>query len=132
MEALCFTGNYTKRFARVKEFSNETVEIVLDEFLKQFCNTWLEQEFTLKNGADWYGRSNTRQDIRARHYPRAIITTKKYWSITKTTNRLGRFFEELKRRIRVFRIFPNTDSCRRCWLCTLIVELTKDNIKKDC
>jgi len=54
---------------------------------------------------------------------------KEYWSIAKTTDRLERFFEELRRRIRVFRRFPNTDSCKR-WLYALIVELTKDNIKK--
>jgi len=44
METLCFTGNYTRRFARVKEFSNERVEVVLDKFLRQFCNLWLEEE----------------------------------------------------------------------------------------
>jgi len=41
MEQLCFIGNYRKRWARVKEFSSETVEVVLDEFLKQFCEIWL-------------------------------------------------------------------------------------------
>lgn len=33
METVCFTGNYRERFARVKEFSRQKTEVVLDEFL---------------------------------------------------------------------------------------------------
>lgn len=53
---------------------------------------------------------------------------KEYWSIAKTTNRLERFFEELKRRIKVFRRFPNSASCKR-WLYALITEIKPDNIR---
>lgn len=74
MEQLCFTGNYRKRFSRVKEFCNEKVEFVLDEFLKQFCNLWLEEEYTLQSGAQWHQRIPTRQDNRGGHYSRKIIT----------------------------------------------------------
>lgn len=75
METLCFTGNYRKRFARVKEFCNEKVEFVLDEFLGQFCNLWLEEEYTLQSGAARYERTGLeRQDFRAGHYLRRIIT----------------------------------------------------------
>lgn len=74
MEQLCFTGNYRKRFSRVKEFCNEKVEFVLDEFLKQFCNLWLEEEYTLQSGAEWHQRIPTRQDNRGGHYSRKIIT----------------------------------------------------------
>jgi transposase-like protein len=74
METLCFTGNYIKRFARVKEFCHEKVEFVLDEFLKEFCNIWLEEEFIVQSGAEWYERSATRTDRRNGHYQRAIIT----------------------------------------------------------
>jgi len=52
---------------------------------------------------------------------------KEYWRIAKTTNRLERFFEELKRRIKVFRRFPNSRSCRR-WLYALINEVKPDSI----
>ncbi len=31
METLCFTGNYRKRYARIKEFSFDKVEVVLDK-----------------------------------------------------------------------------------------------------
>jgi len=74
MQQLCFTGDYRKRFARVKEFCNEKVEVVLDEFLKEFCNIWLEEEFTLQSGAEHRERSISRIDSRNGHYPRTIIT----------------------------------------------------------
>lgn len=77
MEQLCFTGNYRKRFARVKEFCNEKVEFVLDEFIGQFCNFWLEEEYTLQSGAGRYERAGfLRQDFRAGHYTRRIITAR--------------------------------------------------------
>ena len=75
MEQLCFEGNYIKRFSRVKEFCNEKVEFVLDKFLGEFCNLWLEEEYTLQSGADKYERAALeRQDFRAGHYSRRIIT----------------------------------------------------------
>jgi putative transposase len=74
MEQLCFSGNYIKRFARVKEFCNEKVEFVLDEFLKEFCNIWLEEEFVVQSGAEWHKRASTREDRRNGHYARTIIT----------------------------------------------------------
>jgi transposase-like protein len=77
METLCFEGNYIKRFSRVKEFCNEKVEFVLDRFLRQFCNLWLEEEYTLQNGAGKYERVGLkRQDFRAGHYTRRIITAR--------------------------------------------------------
>lgn len=77
MEQLCFTGNYRKRFARVKEFCNERVEFVLDRFLEQFCNIWLEEEYTLQSGAGRYERAGfRRRDFRAGHYQRRIITSR--------------------------------------------------------
>ena len=52
---------------------------------------------------------------------------KKFWNIAKTSNRLERLFEELKRRIKVFRRFPNPQSCRR-WLYALLKELNKTDL----
>lgn len=74
MEMLCFKGNYLKRFARVKEFSAEKVEVVLDEYIKQFCNRWLEEEFDLQFGVERYKHFAGRTDKRNGHYPRRIIT----------------------------------------------------------
>ena len=51
----------------------------------------------------------------------------KYWRIAKTSNRLERLFEELKRRIKVFRRFPNPASCKR-WIYALLKELNKTNL----
>lgn len=76
METLCFKGNYRKRWARIKEFSSNKVEVVLDEFLKQFCNDWLEEEYAIQSETQWYERKNNRKDTRAGHYPRRIITSR--------------------------------------------------------
>ena len=74
MQQLCFKGNYRKRFARVKEFCNEKVEFVLDEFLGEFCNIWLEEEYDIQSGRERYQRSENELDYRAGHYTRSIIT----------------------------------------------------------
>jgi len=58
---------------------------------------------------------------------RYLELPKEYWRVAKTSNRLERFFEELKRRIRVFRRFPNTQSCQR-WLYALITEIKPNSI----
>lgn len=46
-----------------------------------------------------------------------------YWPIARTTNRLERLFEELKRRIKPFR----RPSCRR-WLFALLYEFNETNL----
>ena len=76
METLCFEGNYIKRFARYKEFCHERVEVVLSEFMKRFCNSWLEEEYTLQSGAGKYERSDERRDFRGGHYERELITSR--------------------------------------------------------
>lgn len=76
METLCFNGYLTKRFARYKEFCHEKAEDNIDEFLKKFCNHWLEEEFTLMSGADRYARSEDRTDRRNGHYWRRLITAR--------------------------------------------------------
>ncbi len=76
METLCFNGYYTKRFARYKEFCHERTEVVIDEFIKRFCNNWLEEEFVEQSGAGRYERSEQRQDYRGGHYERELITTR--------------------------------------------------------
>ena len=76
MKTLCFNGYYTQRFARYKEFSNNQVEVVLDNYLKQFCNDWLEEEYAIQSGANKYQRSSTRRDYRGGHYTRRVITAR--------------------------------------------------------
>ena len=76
METLCFERHYVKRFARYKEFCNERVETVLDEFLNRFCSDWLEEEFIVQAGADRYERSGARLDWRNGHYQRSLTTSR--------------------------------------------------------
>src|ERR1051326_1263205 len=76
MRTLCFEGNFNARMRRYKEFCHEQVEGVLGEFMKRFCNTWLEEEYSEQSGARVYERAESRQDYRAGHYERTLITTR--------------------------------------------------------
>lgn len=76
MQTLCFQGNYHTRFARYKEFSNQTLEVVLDDFLKEFCDLWLKEEFETLTGAGRYERTDERTDRSGGHYTRRLLTTR--------------------------------------------------------
>jgi putative transposase len=109
MEQLCFKGYYTKRFARYKEFCHEHVEARIDEFLKRYCNQWLQEEFTLQSGAGRYERHGRRTDRRNGHYWRRLVTSrgvvdlrvprgekKKYqYSLFEKNKRKTKGFEEI-------------------------------------
>ena len=102
METLCFSGNYIKRFARVKEFCNERIEFALDEFLKVFCDVWLEEEFAVQSGAEWHKRTPTRGDRRNGHYTRRIITARGVIDLRVPRGRTKKYrytlFERFKRK----------------------------------
>ena len=74
MKTLCFKGYYKQRFAAYKEFCHEQVEVKIDEFVKSFCNEWIQEEFTVQSGAERYERSEGRIDRRNGHYRRRLIT----------------------------------------------------------
>jgi len=74
MRTLCFEGNIKLRMARYKEFCHERAEVVLDDFLKRFCNQWLQDEYDVQSGAGRYERTASRQDRRNGHYERELIT----------------------------------------------------------
>ena len=76
MKTLCFKGYYKQRFAAYKEFCHEQVEVKIDEFLKRYCNEWLQEEFTIQSGAGRYERNGTREDRRNGHYRRRLITSR--------------------------------------------------------
>jgi transposase-like protein len=106
VEILCFTGNYRKRWGKVKEFCNEKAEAVLDEYIKRFCNTWLEEEFKVQFGADRYERFSGRTDKRNGHYSRTIITGRgviDLW-VPRSKNKSYEYtlFKKFKRRTKYF------------------------------
>lgn len=74
METLCFEGYYTKGFARCREFMHRQVEAELDRRFAEFCNLWLQEEFTIQSGGQWYERSDEGQDRRNGHYWRRLMT----------------------------------------------------------
>jgi len=96
-----------KHGRRIKEFS---------------CNdaSWLYEAQSKEEFYRWIIKFRNKYD-QFKYYP-------EYWSAAKTTNRLERYFEELKRRIKLFRRFPNTQSCKR-WIYGLITQLNANNIK---
>lgn len=109
METLCFEGHYTRRFARSREFCNEQIEVELDKKITEFCNKWIQEEFTIQSGAEWYQRSEKRADRRNGHYRRRLITgrgivhlkvprgeKKKYeYSLFKKNKRKTQGFEDI-------------------------------------
>lgn len=74
MKTLCFKGYYRQRFAAYKEFCHEQLEVKIDEYVKRFCNEWIQEEFTVQSGAGRYERSKEREDRRNGHYWRRLIT----------------------------------------------------------
>lgn len=76
METLCFTGNYTKRFARCREFMHRNVEVEIDKKITEFCNIWVQEEFTVQSGAACYERTGKRKDRRNGHYWRRLVTSR--------------------------------------------------------
>ena len=76
MRTLCFDRYYKQRFRAYKEFCHEQAEVKIDEFLKRYCNHWLEEEFTVQSGADLYERSDNRSDVRGGHYRRRLLTSR--------------------------------------------------------
>ena len=106
MEQLCFTGNYKRRFSRIKEFSSDKVEIVLDEHLKRFCNMWLEREFIIQSGSEWYKRNDKREDVRAGHYRRSIITSRGIIDLKVPRGKKNKYtyslFKKFKRKTEAF------------------------------
>ena len=106
METLCFKGNYRKRFARVKEFCNNKVEFVLDVFLGEFCNIWLEEEYDIQSGRERYQRSKNELDYRAGHYTRSIITGRGVIELSVPRGAKGKYkytlFNRFKRKTEKF------------------------------
>jgi transposase-like protein len=74
MKTLCFESNYKQRFKRYKEFCHEQVEVKIDEYMKRYCNQWLQEEYTIQSGAERYERNEWREDRRNGHYRRRLVT----------------------------------------------------------
>lgn len=106
MRTLCFEGDFNRRMAWYKEFCHEEAEVVLDEFLKRFCNQWLQDEYEVQSGAGRYERSAGRRDRRNGHYQRAIITRRGMIKVKVPRGETGSYryslFEKYRRRSREF------------------------------
>jgi putative transposase len=89
-----------------KEFCHERAEGMLDQFLKRFCNQWLQDEYELQSGAGRYERAEGRQDRRNGHYERAIITRRGIIKVKVPRGETGKYhyslFKKYQRRRREF------------------------------
>lgn len=75
MRTLCFEGYYFKRFSRVKEIFNDSIETTFNMQLTRFANFWMEKELELQIGASAYERSGHRP-YRNGHYIRQLVTAR--------------------------------------------------------
>lgn len=73
MRTLCFEGYYFKRFSRVKEVFNDSIETTFKMHATRFANYWMEKELELQLGASAYERSGDRP-YRNGHYVRQLVT----------------------------------------------------------
>jgi len=116
METLCFEKNYTRRFARCREFIHRHVEAELDRKLAEFCNKWIQEEFTLQSGADRYERNEHRLDRRNGHYRRRLITSRGVVALKVPRGERKKYkytlFEKNKRKTKGFEDVV-VDACRR-------------------
>jgi transposase-like protein len=73
-----FYGNINHRKSYFKQIfdSHEEPEIVIEDWLRKFCNTWLREEFYLQAKAERYQRAKERIDYGNGYYRRRILTAK--------------------------------------------------------
>lgn len=73
-----YTGNITQRMSVFKEIyrAQHPVEVVIDEWLKRFCNKWLEEEFHMHVRAGRYERTPKRLDYSNGYYRRRLATAR--------------------------------------------------------
>ncbi len=92
-------------------------------FMEEEDDKELEELYRARNLGSILGDNDYKDDISEKYIlsKRYLELPKEYWSIAITTNRLERYFEELKRRIKPFRR-SNTQSCKR-WLYALLTEI---------
>jgi len=76
VKGIIFDNNLLYRWGFFKEIYRQQhpVEVVFDEWLRNFYNMWLKEEFKLQVGADYYERTPTRLDYSLGYYKRRLIT----------------------------------------------------------
>jgi len=76
VRGITFDNNLAFKWGFFKEIYRQQhpVEVVFDEWLRNFYNMWLKEEFKLQIGADYYERTPTRLDYSLGYYKRRLIT----------------------------------------------------------
>lgn len=73
-----FNGNINHRKAYFKKIFNcqHEAEIVIEDWIRKFCNSWLKEEFTLQCQAGSYERTFKRTDYANGYYRRRLLTAR--------------------------------------------------------
>lgn len=75
-EYIDFYGNINHRKAYFKQIlqAQEEPEIIIDDWLKRFCDSWLKEEFVIQRGSDYYDRKS--DDYANGYYHRRLLTAR--------------------------------------------------------
>ena len=77
-KVISFDNNIRHRISYFKGiFSKQNeAEIVIEEWIKRFCDSWLKEEFQYYRGAEYYEHSRTDYDYANGYYHRRLITAR--------------------------------------------------------
>jgi len=76
MQGIVFDGNINHRKAYFKQIyeGQHEPEVVIEDWLRRFCNSWLKEEFYVQSGAGYYERTPIRRDYGNGYYKRRMLT----------------------------------------------------------
>ena len=103
IDPLVYDGNITHRIAGIKHFFNvqQEPEVILDQWLRKFCNIWLEEEFLAQRGCNWYERKDAPCDYGNGYYLRRLVTARGRVELIVPRGRWGTYkytlFEKYRR-----------------------------------
>lgn len=77
-QGIDFNGNINHRKAYFKQIfrCQHEAEIVIEDWIRKFCNHWLREEFYVQRGADRYERSPYGKDYGNGYYRRRLLTAR--------------------------------------------------------
>lgn len=96
-----FYGNINHRKAHFKQIfeCQQEPEVVIDEWVKRFCEVWLKEEFSLQRGQGYYEREGS--DYANGYYRRRLLTARGLLELKVPRGRQGRYkytlFDSYKR-----------------------------------
>jgi transposase-like protein len=106
VQGIDFYGNCNHRKAHFKQIlqSQEEPEVIIDDWIRIFCQSWLQEEFTCQRGQEYYARPNS--DYANGYYSRRLLTSRGAIDLRVPRSRSGKYkfslFESYRRYSRCF------------------------------